>query len=238
MGEIDSDPKMSLEEVKAGFPEIPNLSTSTLPIKGLIARYEFRDKHYEEALKLLKESDGVNPYLHYNDFIRTAVYVDKQKMDSVAFYAKRAFYNWPRATSYYSNMMFSAAKTKDSNEIKKAYQLYSKYRAGGVAVSKYLLAMYEVKGFADKAMMDLLDSSKIRYPNDSTELEKVSNFFYKGGTVQGSSILNGITKNGLDAFVKQQYTKAAEFYMQAIKIDPNNYTHYENVGICFYMNQN
>ena len=238
MGEIDSDPKMSLEEVKAGFPEIPNLSTSTLPIKGLIARYEFRDKHYEEALKLLKESDNVNPYLHYNDFIRTAVYVDKQKMDSVAFFAKRAFYNWPRATSYYSNMMFSAAKTKDSNEIKKAYQLYSKYRAGGVADAKYLLALYEVKGFADKAMMDLLDSSKIRYPNDSTELEKVTNFFYKGGTVQGSSILNGITKNGLDAFVKQQYTKAAEFYMQAIKMDPNNYTHYENVGICYYMNQN
>jgi tetratricopeptide (TPR) repeat protein len=238
MGEIDSDPKMSLEEVKAGFPEIPNLSTSTLPIKGLIARYEFRDKHYEEALKLLKESEGVNPYLHYNDFIRTAVYVDKQKMDSVAFFAKRAFYNWPRATSYYSNMMFSAAKTKDSNEIKKAYQLYSKYRAGGVADAKYLLAMYEVKGFADKAMMDLLDSSKKRYPNDSIELEKVSNFFYKGGTVQGSSILNGITKNGLDAFVKKQYSKAADFYLQAIKMDPNNYTHYENVGICYYMNQN
>jgi len=238
MGEIDSDPKMSLEEVKAGFPEIPNLSTSTLPIKGLIARYEFRDKHYEEALKLLKESEGVNPYLHYNDFIRTAVYVDKQKMDSVAFFAKRAFYNWPRATSYYSNMMFSAAKTKDSNEIKKAYQLYSKYRAGGVADAKYLLAMYEVKGFADKAMMDLLDSSKKRYPNDSTELEKVSNFFYKGGTVQGSSILNGFTKNGLDAFVKKQYSKAADFYLQAIKMDPNNYTHYENVGICYYMNQN
>ncbi len=238
MGEIDSDPKMSLEEVKAGFPEIPNLSTSTLPIKGLIARYEFRDKHYEEALKLLKESDGVNPYLHYNDFIRTAVYVDKQKMDSVAFFAKRAFYNWPRATSYYSNMMFSAAKTKDSNEIKKAYQLYSKYRAGGVADAKYLLAMYEVKGFADKPMMDLLDSSKKRYPNDSTELEKVSNFFYKGGTLQGSSVLNGITKSGLDAFVKQQYSKAAEFYMQAVKMDPNNYTHYENVGICYYMNQN
>ena len=44
MGEIDTDPKMALDEVKASFPAIPNLSTSTLPIKGLIARYEFRDK--------------------------------------------------------------------------------------------------------------------------------------------------------------------------------------------------
>ena len=48
---------------------IPNLSTSTLPIKGLVARYYFRDKQYAEALQLLNESENVNPYLHYNDFI-------------------------------------------------------------------------------------------------------------------------------------------------------------------------
>lgn len=91
MGEIDADPKMALDEVKSSFPSIPNLSTSTLPIKGLIARYEFRDKHYDEALRLLNESENDNPYLHYNDFIRTAVYADKQKFDSVAIYAKGLF---------------------------------------------------------------------------------------------------------------------------------------------------
>ena len=238
MGEIDADPKMALDEVKNGFPAIPNLSTSALPIKGLIARYEFRDKHYDEALRLLAESDNDNPYLHYNDFIRTAVYVDKQKFDSVAIFAKKAFYNWPRATSYYNNMMFSAAKSKDSNEIKKVYQLYSKYRAGAQADAKYLLAMFEVKGYADKAMMNLLDSSKVKYPNDSTILENVNNFFYKGGTsVQGSSIVSAFNKNGLDAFVKRQYSKAAGFYIQAAMVDSSNYTHYENTGICYYMNK-
>lgn len=239
MGEIDTDPKMALDEVKNGFPSIPNLSTSALPIKGLIARYEFRDKHYDEALRLLAESEKDNPYLYYNDFIRTAVYVDKQKFDSVAIFAKRAFYNWPRATSYYNNMMFGAAKNKDSNEVKKAYQLYSKYRPGAQADAKYLLAMYEVKGYADKAMMDLLDSSKVKYPNDSTILENVHNYFYKGGTsIQGASMVNAVNKNGLDAFVKQQYLKAAALFIQAAKVDSSNYTHYENTGICYYMNKN
>lgn len=239
MGEIDSDPKMSLEEVKNGFPSIPNLSTSTLPIKGLIARYEFRDKHYDEALRLLKESDAVNPYLFYNDFIRTAVYADQKKFDSVAIVAKRAFYNWPRATSYYNNMVFSATKSKDTNEIKKAYQLYSKYRQGAQANVKYLLAMYEVKGYADKSMIDLLAASKVKYPNDSTELEKVNEFFYKGGVGnQVGAEVNTFTKNGLDAFFKKQYVKAAEWYIQAGKYDPSNYTHYENAGTCYYMNKN
>ena len=239
MGEVDTDPKMALDEVKNGFPAIPNLSTSALPIKGLIARYEFRDKHYDETLRLLDESENDNPYLHYNDFIRTAVYVEKQKFDSVAIFAKKAFYNWPRAISYYNNMIFSAVKNKDSNEVKKAYQLYSKYRSGAQANAKYLLAMFEVKGFADKAMMDLLDSSKVKYPNDSTILENVNNYFYKGGTsMQGASMVNAFTKNGLDAFVKKQYLNAAALYLQAAKVDSSNYTHYENTGICYYMNKN
>ena len=84
MGEIDTDPKMALEEVENAFPAFPNLSTSTLPIKALIARYQFRDKNYDAALKLLRESDRDNPYLHYNDFIRTAVFADKRQLDSVA----------------------------------------------------------------------------------------------------------------------------------------------------------
>ena len=73
MGEINEDPKMALDEVKDAFPEIPNLSTSTLPIKALVARYHLRDKQYDEAMRLLNESDNVNPYLHYNDFIKNKV---------------------------------------------------------------------------------------------------------------------------------------------------------------------
>jgi O-antigen ligase len=91
MGEINEDPKMALDEVKDAFPEIPNLSTSTLPIKALVARYYLRDKMNDEAMRLLNESDNVNPYLHYNDFIKTAIFSTQGKMDSTFFYAKRAF---------------------------------------------------------------------------------------------------------------------------------------------------
>lgn len=235
IGEIDADPKMALDKVKSSFPAIPNLSTSTLPIKGLIARYEFRDKHYDEALRLLKDSENDNPYLHYNDFIRTAVYADKQKFDSVAIYAKRAFYNWPRATSYYKNIMFSSAKNKDSIEIKKSYNVYNKYRPGAVANAQYLLALYEVKGFADKNMMILLDSTNSKYPDDSIILAKVNSIFKNNKPgVASTDVLNNLLNNGKDAFVKRQYYKSAQFYIQAAQLDPTNYSHFENAGICYY----
>ena len=235
MGEIDADPKMALDEVKSSFPAIPNLSTSTLPIKGLIARYEFRDKHYDEALRLLKESDNDNPYLHYNDFIRTAIYADKQKFDSVAIFAKKAFYNWPRATSYYKNIMFSSAKNKDSIEIKKAYKEYNKYRPGAEANAQYLLAMYEVKGAADKNMIALLNSTNAKYPKDSAILARVNKIFSNNiSVVQSIDVVTNLLNNGKSAFIKGQYIKAAQFYIQAVQLDPANYTHYENAGISYY----
>ena len=239
MGEIDADPKMALDEVKSSFPSIPNISTSTLPIKGLIARYEFRDKHYDEALRLLNESEKDNPYLHYNDFIRTAVYADKQKFDSVAIYAKKAFYNWPRATSYYKNIMFSSAKNKDSLEIKKAFNVYNKYRPGAESNAQYLLAMYEVKGFADNNMRILLDSTNAKYPADSAILARVNSVFSSNNAgIPSTDVVNNILNKGNAAFINRQYIKAAQFYIQAAQLDPANYTHYENAGICYYSGGN
>ena len=235
MGEIDADPKMALDEVKEGLPSIPNLSTSTLPIPALIARYEFRDKHYDEALRLLRESDGVNPNLHYNDFIRTAVFASLQKYDSVAYYAKKAFYNWPRATSYYKNVIFAAAKQKDTVEIQKAFNLYNKYRPSGEAWNQYLLGMYEVKNGTDPHLNSLLDSAIRTYPADSVLFKNVINIFSRSGTLAlKNNIIVDYAAQGAQAFVKSNYTKAAGLYLKAIASDPTNYTHYENAGICYY----
>ncbi len=235
MGEIDADPKMALDEVKEGLPSIPNLSTSTLPIPALIARYEFRDKHYDEALRLLRESDDVNPNLHYNDFIRTAVFAAQQKFDSVSYYAKKAFYNWPRATSYYKNVIFAAAKQKDSVEIQKAFNLYNKYRPSGEAWNQYLLGMYEVKNGTDPHLNSLLDSAIKTYPADSVLFKNVINIFARSGNLAlKNTVIVDYAAQGAQAFVKGNYIKAAQLYIKAIASDPNNYTHYENAGICYY----
>jgi O-antigen ligase len=242
MGEIDADPKMALDEVKDAFPMFPNLSTSTLPIKALVARYYFRDKMYDESMRLLKESDNVNPALHYNDFIKTAIFSAQQNFDSTAFYAYRAFYNWPRATSYYKNALYAAAKKKDTVEINKIYTVYKKYRDGGEAVNQYLMAMYEVKGGADKNMINILDSAYVHFPKDTVPLLNAKNLLARGvlGS-QGSGqtvFTNQYSTDGGKLFAKGKYTQAANMYIKASTIEPNNYTHYENVAICYYTNKN
>jgi O-antigen ligase len=242
MGEIDADPKMALDEVKSAFPMFPNLSTSTLPIKALVARYYFRDKMYDESMRLLNESENVNPALHYNDFIRTAIYAAKQNYDSTAYYAYRAFYNWPRANSYYKNALFAAAKKKDTAEINKVYNVYKKYRDGGDAVNQYLMAMYEVKGGADKNMMNILDSAYVHFPKDTVPLLNAKNLLSRGivgGQGSGQAVFtNQYSTDGGKLFAKGKYTQAANMYIKASNAEPNNYTHYENVAICYYTNKN
>ena len=242
MGEIDADPKMALDEVKSAFPMFPNLSTSTLPIKALVARYYFRDKMYDESMRLLNESENVNPALHYNDFIRTAIYAAKQNYDSTAYYAYRAFYNWPRATSYYKNALFAAAKKKDTVEINKVYNVYKKYRDGGEAVNQYLMAMYEVKGGADKNMLNILDSAYVHFPKDTVPLLNAKNLLSRGvlgGQGSGQAVFtNQYSTEGGKLFAKGKYTQAANMYIKASNAEPNNYTHYENAAICYYTNKN
>jgi O-antigen ligase len=232
MGEINEDPKMALDEVKDAFPEIPNLSTSTLPIKALVARYYLRDKMNDEAMRLLNESEHVNPYLHYNDFIRTAIFSSQGKMDSTFYYAKKAFYNWPRATSYYKNMIFAAAKMKDTAEATKAFNTYIKYRNSGEAWNQYILGLIEINQTPITQTRALLDTAVSRFPADSALFVKTRSLLY--GTAISSGSLPNYALLGAQAFQKGKYLVAANYYSQASAADPSNFTHFENMGICYY----
>jgi O-antigen ligase len=236
MGEVNADPVMKTEDVEK-LPSIPNMSSSTLPLKAMIARYYIRDKKYDEALALLKESDNVNPYLYYNDFLRTAIYAAKNNFDSALYSGKRAFYNWPNATSYYKNLIFAASKKKDSTEIKKAFNLIVDHFNTPFTWNNYLLGMYEVKGTADANLNNMLDSAIKMFPSDLATFSQTKGLFSRTLKDANNKNVNDYTTEGIQAFQKGQYAKAASCYASAFKLDPTNYTHAENVGICYYTAQ-
>jgi O-antigen ligase len=236
MGEVNADPVMKTEDVEK-LPSIPNMSSSTLPLKAMIARYYIRDKKYDEALALLKESENVNPYLYYNDFLRTAIYAAKNNFDSALYSGKRAFYNWPNATSYYKNLIFAASKKKDSTEIKKAFNLIVDHFNTPFTWNNYLLGMYEVKGSADANLNNMLDSAIKMFPNDLATFSQTKALFNRNLKDANNKNANDYTTEGLQAFQKGQYVKAASCYTSAFTLDPTNYTHAENVGICYYTAQ-
>ena len=229
MGEVNADPKMATVDVEK-LPDIPNLSSSTLPMKAMMARYYIRDKRFDDALRILKESENDNPFLHYNDFLRTSIYASLNKMDSANFYAKRAFDAWPRASSYYKNMIFTSAKLKDTNAIKRALQVsLDVNNDNALTWNQYLLGMFEVKQGADKNLLAQLEQTLKKFPADTAILNPTTKML-RGGNRD----LQGLIAKGNALFVKGKYSQAAAMYKELATLDPGNFSHLENVGICYY----
>ena len=229
MGEVNADPKMATIDVEK-LPNIPNLSSSTLPMKAMMARYYIRDKRFDDALRILKESENDNPFLHYNDFLRTSIYASLNKMDSAHFYAKRAFDAWPRASSYYKNIIFTSAKLKDTNEIKRALQVSLDAKNDIVLTwNQYLLGMFEVKQGADKTLLAQLEKTLKKFPADTAILNSTAKML-RGG----SRDLRGLLAKGNTLFVQGKYGQAATIYIELSKQDTGNFSHLENAGICYY----
>jgi O-antigen ligase/tetratricopeptide (TPR) repeat protein len=220
---------MKTEDVEK-LPAIPDMSSTTIPLKAIVARYYIRDKKYDEALALLKESDNVNPYLYYNDFLRTTIYFEKNNIDSALICSKKAFYNWPNSTLFYKNLIFTASKKKDSTEIEKAFNLIVGHFNTPYTWNNYLLGMYEVKGKADAKLNHMLDSAIKMFPNDGAAFSQKKALFNK-------TAIDANNKEGINAFQKGQYVKAASFYIKVANIDPTNYIHLENIGLCLYLAQ-
>jgi len=229
MGEVNANPSYSTDSANM-MPSIPNLSTSTLPIKALKARYYIRDSNYKEAIKLLRESYNDNVYIHYNDFLLTSVYASLKNYDSTLYYAKQAFYNWPRASSYYKNLMFAIVRKKDTAELNKAFNIALKYSNTALTYDEYIKASFELKSKTPTQLNVLLDTATKRFPNDDFKNTRIlinSNGFIAPTT-------NNAALQGMQSFQKGNYLEAATFYKQAILAEPANYSHYENVGICLY----
>ena len=229
-------PEMKTEDVEK-LPAIPDLSTSTLPLKAILARYYIRDKKYGEALALLKESDNVNPYLYYNDFLRTTIYFEKNNIDSALICSKKAFYNWPNSTGYYKNLIIAEASKKDSTEIKKAFNFIVDHYNTPFTWNNYLLGMLEVKGKVDANLNHILDSAIKLFPNDGATFSQTKVLFNKWTIDSNNKTANDYVVFALKAFQQGQYFKAANYYMKAANIDSTNYTHTENIGMCLYNSQ-
>lgn len=129
-------------------------------------------------------------------------------------------------------MIFASVKMKDTAEATKAFKTYIKYRNSGEGWNQYILGLIEINQTPIAQTRALLDSAILKFPADSALFLNTNSLLY------GAAISNGSLPNyaflGAQAFQKGKYTVAANYYLQASASEPNNYTHLENMGICYY----
>lgn len=104
------------------FGILPNVSTTTIPLFNYRAYYLWKENRIDESLNLYtKLNNRINPYLHFSDYMLSQIYFSQLKIDSAYFYAKSAFYGWPKKIEHYKIFNDILVEKRDTLQILKAY---------------------------------------------------------------------------------------------------------------------
>lgn len=241
---------LPLSEVTKLFPPIPNLTSSSQPIEAIIGRYYSENKQYDEALRLLRKAMPYNPYVYYSHFLIANVYFLTEKYDSAKHYAQTAYYNRPRANTYYQTLIAVEAKRKDTAALGKAFRTYTHYRNEPFPWQIYLLGMLNAMQRGTPELLRMADSAITMFkPAANTEpsadylalLKRKEEIQNNMNTVVTSNTsqddinrATAVYNEAVAAFGKGDNATAARKFVAAINISPFSYSMFENAGICYY----
>ena len=110
-----------------------------------------KEKQYDKAMELIIQSQKDNPYLGYHYYLLTSYYASKGLADSALYYAKKTYFQRPRALAYYQNLVSIAAMSRDSATIDSAFKIFIKYRNEAPAWASYIRYSIESKRHIDKS---------------------------------------------------------------------------------------
>lgn len=214
--------------------DFPNLSLSSLPMKGLVARYYFLGAQYDKALELLNEASDVNPFIMYNESLKQDIYYKLQVKDSAIYYAEKAFtgirqnhkhfidlaraYSIDEKNYYKIDSIFQTVENTD------VIQIWSFYFAS-VLTKENLISDYA----KEKASLALDKFKSIEDP----QLKISAKYVLQGRENIDLSI--ELETEAIDLYKLQNYRQAALKFEEAYRYDPSEYLHLENAATCNFL---
>jgi O-antigen ligase len=170
--------ELTPDYVLSSLPSLPNIGFSTLPLDGIRARYLGQNGRTEEALKYIDRIKYTNPHLKYGEYLKALIYINSGRPDSAQKYAAEAFYHRPRVKNYYDLLIAASVQMKDTNAIKKAFNVFIAKRPELPGTwDRFLEGMTNVKvsyrpSAMSSQMLQLADSALKIFPNDTTLLRR------------------------------------------------------------------
>lgn len=210
------------DEVVQRIPKYPNTFSSSEAFYEYAGIYYIREKNYEKALNCFSKASKINPYSGRIDFYKQMISMQKGDADSAYIYAKRAFYLRPRNYALFKSAMSYAISKKDTTEIIKENQLYTKYRKEPEAWTLPAMGLQNA-GANYERLVGFMDEGLKVLPNDSTLLKQKNTFLVTKYIIEGQ-VFGGQAKRD----------KELEIYQKALKIDPDNIYVLQNIGFCYY----
>lgn len=175
------------EEDIDDFPLIPNITTTTVPIESIKARYYFISGNFDKALTSLDYGSKVNPHIFFSEFLRATYYLNIKNLDSAYFYSKKSLYGWPKNLNHYTLFNKILSAKKDTLEIFETYKYINKVFNAGEAHHKSFIdsysdaklayLIYEYKDAQKVSVKQLFGEWQQVYESEDGSILKINNKF-------------------------------------------------------------
>ena len=242
-----------LDNIVTENKPIPNLNFSAIPIDVTLANNYVKNGNYEKAAYLLERSKYDNPYLGIYEFNKGIYFFKQGNLDSSYKYFKIAFEKRPRSIDTYRNLVVASSQKKDTATLTNTFKSFIKYRNEFNAWQIYFSAMLQSSGKANIEMLKLCDSAILKFPDSLATLQNLKNYMKQ--TINSPNNISPISSNminsnetnliiskinmlkedGIKFFNEKKYKKGIDIYLELMKLQPNDYSYIENVGICYYI---
>ncbi len=216
----------SLDEIYDIDTQLPNVTVHTLPIAAIKATLLLRKEKYDSILKYIDKGVQANPYIGYNEVVKSIYYLNKKLIDSSFKYAKKAYDILPNQFNHYDHYLNLIEVKKDTNSLNKIYNdlkgnfMEEKYR-------KYLQVSSRMKnniGLSDKDLME-----KLLVNNPTSFINKAYGII---GKIGRDNAAKGyiFQEQARAAFENKEFKKSAKLFDKARAINPFEVSYFENAA--------
>ncbi len=221
-----------LDQFKKLDLNFPNITSTALPIKYLVARYYLEIDSVETAKKLIYESFKDNPYIYAPEILLAQIYLSENKLDSALYYSKRAFYGITNNNRHRDTYFDVLQELKDSISLDSAFIKIRKIERGLDHWIDYILTRNDINNKPDQRLLNLIEEMAVRYPNQNLiGLNGIKRMVEIGGSRFSNALF--ISEQGNIEFKKGNYLEAVNFFEAAITLDDQQYLYFENAAMVY-----
>ena len=219
--------KTELSVIEAFNHDFPNVSVTTIPLSQMKANYYLQKNQLEKALDLVKNGYNSNPYLGFGDYLLSKIHKEKGALDSAKHYAIKAIEKLPNNGLHINNLY------QNITDFELADKIFEKYKSFNEPIFWLAYINFSINN-PNVPREKLIELNKYALDNFKKELDnfkKIDSFLKSGGV---DTFYKQIISEALDYFRNGKNQLAIEKFKQAIELNQNDYSNYENLAIVYY----
>tara|TARA_Y100001935_G_scaffold255399_1_gene268192 strand:+ start:4355 stop:5371 length:1017 start_codon:yes stop_codon:yes gene_type:complete len=210
--------------------DFPNLSLSSLPMKGVIGRYYFLGAQYDKALELANQSMKDNPYIMYNESLKTDIYFNLGVQDSMMYFAERAFTGIPNNNKHFIDLARAYVNFDKYKLLDSVFQIVENTRDPEIWKFYFSGLLTNEDSITQYGKERARDALKY-FPEASSDPNlRLSAVYVLYGTERIQKAIEA-NKIASELYDSGKIRESAIKYAEASELNPLEYTYFENAGI-------